>query len=924
VRGSRREGRSRRLSWPTLLGALALCLGAAGTAWATHIAADSPEGHTTLQEILTGGDPGTGYQTLHTQDVSANYIVRDPMNLAQAGRENRRRSLAYFSQLTDFQLADEESPARVEFADPGASAAWRPQEAFHPFVIDASIRQINRFVPHSPVPQGNGVGNSMDFALATGDQADNMQRNEIIWTRDLLEGGTPRNFNSGVTDPAFYSSPAFLSKPSCFGFFVNEASASADNAAAEAAGYTGVQDYNDYPAEAPPGPQPAYYDPNQPMGQWADWPLYRGLMDRAQKLAFTPAGLDVPSYWTNGNHDALMQGNEDGNAAFEDIATACFKALGTTVALPPSQPGPDFSPDPNLLLSPTAAGMLVPPDPLRRLVNRPQIKAIVGEHNVDNDHGFDFVPPAENTASNQNASYYAWNPPQTPGFRFINIDTNSEGGQTAEGVASGSANGNIDDPQFQWLKGELDAAQAAGKLIVIFGHHPVRSMTTEIADEQASPCTANDLDGDTPPHDVNPGCDLDPRPSEPIHLGSDAQAGDPRESFVELLDGYPNVLAYVAGHTHEHKLIPFTRPSDSSVWWEINTAATADWPQQHRLIDVMDNRDGSISIFGTVLDFADKAGPPPGCSGAGADPRCDQPGEAAAYSDRELGSIGRTFAYNDPQGGPPSGEGTPDDRNVEMILKDPRTNIPSANLSIAKADSVDPATQGQPLTYTLAAQNAGPDAAPEVTVTDHLPPNANFETASAGCVHSGTDVICSMGTLTSGQSAVATITVTPNAPGTMVNTALVDSAARDTAPANDADAETTQVNATPVPGGACSNRIVANSGDNTRIGTSQGDAMYGLAGDDILRGRRGADCLYGGRGNDRLYGDEGPDQLIGSSGADVIVGDTGQDSVMSGAGNDIVRVQGGSRDTVDCGSGRDYVKMSRNDKARRCERIIFR
>ena len=53
-------------------------------------------------------------------------------------------------------------------------------------------------------------------------------------------------------------------------------------------------------------------------------------MDRAQ-LPFTPAGLDVPSYVTNGNHDGLVQGNQVGNAAFEDIATGCFKALGSTV-----------------------------------------------------------------------------------------------------------------------------------------------------------------------------------------------------------------------------------------------------------------------------------------------------------------------------------------------------------------------------------------------------------------------------------------------------------------------------------------------------------------------------------------------------------------------------------------------------------------
>ena len=34
-------------------------------------------------------------------------------------------------------------------------------------------------------------------------------------------------------------------------------------------------------------------------------------MDRAQQLAMTPAGLDVRATSTNGNHDGLVQGNED-------------------------------------------------------------------------------------------------------------------------------------------------------------------------------------------------------------------------------------------------------------------------------------------------------------------------------------------------------------------------------------------------------------------------------------------------------------------------------------------------------------------------------------------------------------------------------------------------------------------------------------
>ena len=43
--------------------------------------------------------------------------------------------------------------------------------------------------------------------------------------------------------------------------------------------------------------------------------------------------------------------------------------------------------------------MLVPPDPERRFLDRPQIKTVLGADNEDDDHGFDFVDPAEKAAS---------------------------------------------------------------------------------------------------------------------------------------------------------------------------------------------------------------------------------------------------------------------------------------------------------------------------------------------------------------------------------------------------------------------------------------------------------------------------------------------------------------------------------------------
>jgi uncharacterized repeat protein (TIGR01451 family) len=761
------EGQARTRAF-VIAFALAVLLAGVATSQAAHLFSDTA-GHTTLERVVTGDNPDDGYATLRSELVNGSYLVRDgaaegnpAIPDAQNGRQQRRESLSYLGQLTDFQLADEESPARVEFLDPGASSAWRPQEALAPFIIDWSIRQMNLFAGASPVPQGDGSRAAMDFSLMTGDQADSAQRNETIWVRELLEGGTALNFNSGSTTPGDYDPTVH---PSCAGFPPNAANR------AEALRYTGVQDYDDYDETQ----TPLYYDPDDPRGSWAasGWPTYTGLMDRAQQIMITPAGTAVPSYVTNGNHDPLVQGNEDPVDPIERISTGCLKVLASTV-----QPGPGVL-DPSVLLAPPSASMLVPPDPLRRYVSKPQIKAIYGANDRDHDHGFEFVDPAEAAASNGSASYYAWDPPEAPDFRFISIDTVSEGGQTAEGVGCGSANGNIDDPQFQWLERELEAATARDKLVVIYGHHPVRSLCAEVPDEAAQPCTVPHNHGDTPEHDQNPGCDLDPRPSEPLHLGRDPQPGDPRESFVELLDRFPHVVSYIAGHTHENNVEPFTR-TGGTVWWGIETAATADWPVQHRLVEVMDNRDGTLSIFGTVLDHAGGTQTP--ASGT----------HASGFTSAQLASIGAEFTYNDPQAGDGTGEGAANDQNVELLVRDPRR----ADLSVQKTDSPDPVSVGQELTYTVTVTNEGPSPAGAVTLTDTLPASVTFGSADASqgsCLQMGATVTCDLGELAPTAEATVTITVTPVAAGTITNTATVDGAQIDPDSSDDTDVENTDV-----------------------------------------------------------------------------------------------------------------------------------
>jgi metallophosphoesterase (TIGR03767 family) len=603
-------------------------------------------GKTTLEQTIAGeGDPDDGFQHLRLAGGEAR-VVREELAEAKKGRAKRRRSLLYVGQTTDWQLADEESPARVEFLDIAAnppfpstvSAAWRPQEALGAAAIEQSVRQLNRFAEAPPVPDRDGREAPMDFVLMTGDQADNQQLNETDWVVRLLEGG-PIDPNSG-TDPS--SCPPGL-RPS--------------GQTADPELYAGVQDFDDYVE----GQQ--FYDPDEPAGpKYSDWPTYPGLMDRAQE-PFQAQGLDVPSYVVMGNHDALAQGNEKAIAPFEQVGIGCVKPLVPAADLTEVADILDPTYLAGILQSDPEQVMLVPPDIRRQYVNRAQYKQRFDTGAQEDAHGFALVDPQENTASNGAATYYSFRP--KPGIRLIGLETNCDGG-----VVGPSSNGNIDDPQFQWLRGELEEASKADELVIAFGHHPIRSLDCDIPDETPPECTVDDSHG----HDVNPGCDEDPRDSQPLHTGADLTA---------LFHEYPHVIAYVAGHTHENTIADFDRPDGGpGDFWGIETASLVDWPPQNRLIQLMNNCDGTLSIFGTTLDSAAPATAP--SSGA----------EAGDFTGSDLGSVSRTLAYNDPQAGAGTGEGAPADRNVELLLEDPRRDPPSCKRKTSSQPPDDGSSPG--------------------------------------------------------------------------------------------------------------------------------------------------------------------------------------------------------------------------------------
>jgi metallophosphoesterase (TIGR03767 family) len=353
-----------------------------------------------------------------------------------------------------------------------------------------------------------------------------------------------------------------------------------------------------------------YWHPDTPpAGQQADiyksrfgFPQIPGLLAAARK-PFTAKGLQMPWYTAFGNHDGLVQGNFPHSLPLSLVSTGLLKVM----AVPPGASQTDLltsltTADPNVLLG--AIGLssirLVSPDLKRRHITRAEV---VAEHFKTTGspvgHGF--------TADNKKngTAYYTFDKGDV---RCIVLDTVNPNGYDT---------GSLDQKQMTWLTNLL--AASTGKYVLVFSHHTSGTMDNPL---------------------IATGLDLQPRV-----LG---------DGVLELLLSHPNVVAWVNGHTHQNQVWSHARPDGSGGFWEINTASHIDFPQQSRLIELVDNNDGTLSIFTTMVDHAG----PAAYGGVLNDPVA-------------LAGLARELAMNDPQQRRSAQEGTKADRNLELLTPKP-------------------------------------------------------------------------------------------------------------------------------------------------------------------------------------------------------------------------------------------------------------
>ncbi|MBI2169054.1 MAG: TIGR03767 family metallophosphoesterase [Actinobacteria bacterium] len=560
--------------------------------------AAEPSG-TTLDRIIRRA--GSGYITLGFGDGEPHEPHPDNPVALPVGisASSKRNVLCAFVHFTDVHVVDAQSPLRVEFVDRYATqtcgpfpnpvntvqGAFRPQETMTTHVLSAMVRAANDVQARRIA----GGQRPFDFAVSTGDNTDNQQRNELGWFMAALDGASTLTPNSGGPTYEGVQAPAWGDLT----YWVPKG---------------GVADVyktkHGFPAE-------------DAWGYGAD-----GLLGAAVK-PFSAPPLAMPWYSAYGNHDGLIQGNMPSSEPLRQIATAPVKVAGPPVAFDPCNA---FA-DPATLF--TGPAKPITADAARSVLTRNQY--IEAHLATGGGHGFTSAHVQAKTA------YYTID--NVPGFRFIVLDTVNPGG---------FAEGSIGETQFKWLEAKIK--EAADRYVILFSHHGLHSLENPFQ---------------------NPGFE-DPEPERRMLSGD----------IEPMLHNYPQVIAWVAGHTHQNRITK-RAASNGHVFWDVETAAHIDWPCQNRIVEVIDDGD-VLTIRLTLLDHAAPVA------------RADIVGEADPVL--KLAGIHRELAANDTQFNRDLGYGPREARNVELTLAKPNLAAGGSGGgggSTAQGGTTDPAVLAQ-------------------------------------------------------------------------------------------------------------------------------------------------------------------------------------------------------------------------------------
>lgn len=378
----------------------------------------------------------------------------------------------------------------------------------------------------------------------------------------------------------------------------------------------------------------AYWNP-EPASR-DDWKKQRGYPDypgavAASTRTFNAVGLGLPWLTCFGNHDCLIQGRAEAPADYNDFLTSGRKPISRPTDRDPGLNAlDDYCNDPSWISSGPSIPIENRAD--RRIVSKSEyIERHFETGGAPLGHGFTPENRKEGTA------YYSYD--AIPGLRVISLDTTNPAGQV---------NGCVNEVQYRWLENRLQEVHSSyltedgqemytrndDRLVILCSHHGLSTLNNNTQ---------------------QPG-------AQRLYLSREIE---------ELLHRYSNVVLWLSGHTHVNRAT--ARPcTTGGGFWEISSSSIAEWPVQLRSVSLSLLDGLGVRIHSTMIDVDAPINPTGGTTL------------------EDLASLHRETAANDPHSvGGLSANGTPEDRNIDLLVPLSPAVIRSVSQQMHKIDPGD-------------------------------------------------------------------------------------------------------------------------------------------------------------------------------------------------------------------------------------------
>lgn len=285
---------------------------------------------------------------------------------------------------------------------------------------------------------------------------------------------------------------------------------------------------------------------------------------------FTSPGIGAPWYAVLGNHETLYIGTALMNNEIQAAATGdtVFES-GLRVAFGLPEPFPGASPgylDGSKPDAPIVTSGTTPADPDRRVLSTDEALSLLREAAGEPvGHGLGGGDAAAARGD------FTFRPIADLPLRVIALNTvyRDAMADDLQGRPLEYSSGFWSADQRDWLQEQLDAAKAANELVIVASHHR--------------------------PEDFNS--------ASPI----------PGSRLAQILADAGNVVLHLTGHGHFNartQQLTVDAVSAAGGYYELMLASTVDFPMQSRILELVDEGGGYLSVYVTNVDHNAAAGTP--------------------------------------------------------------------------------------------------------------------------------------------------------------------------------------------------------------------------------------------------------------------------------------------------------------------------